>query len=443
MSKHPLTSTRHHPAPLTSVARSAIVWMVVLLLTGCTATPQLDTSYGKTGGTPGLRSINGTSVLAEMFERQGATVTTVNRFSPRLERADIIVWAPDDAEPPSTKHRQYLNDWLAEREGRTVIYIGRDYDGTVDYWRQALPHAKPEQAAEYQRKLAEAISQQTIERRNQPSDQNAGWFDLEAKPYRTITKLEGPWSAGIDPTKTKLELGVRYTVPEKNDDSIQYYDYGYVHEVLLSSNQEPLVMQVASPQWYDSQLLVVTNGSFLLNLPLVNQEHRKLAGRLIEATEPRGRRVVFVESEAGGPPIRHREERPQPRTGFEMLTVWPLNVVLLHLLFWLLLVCVCLYPVFGRPRQLYGVIARRVTGATSPLASLLLSYRPEDIQDESPTTSGDFGRHLNALGEMLSLTSDHEYATAKLQHYHDHIKRDSGVAHAPVKTPTSPTKSSH
>lgn len=442
MNTHPFTSTQRYLSPATSLASNAIVWFVILSLAGCTAKPQLDTSYGKTGGAPGLRSINGTSVLAEMFESQGATVTTVNRFSPRLERADIIVWAPDDAEPPSANHRRYLNEWLAERSGRTVIYIGRDYDATVDYWRQALPYAKPEQAAEYQRKLAEAISQQTTQRRNPPGDQNAIWFDTEAKPYQSITKLEGPWSAGIDPAKTRLELGVRYHVPEKND-SLDYYDYGYVHEVLLSSNQDPLVMRVVSPQWYDSQLIVVTNGSFLLNLPLVNKEHRKLAGRLIEVTEPQDRRVAFVESEAGGPPIRHREERPQPRTGFEMLTVWPLNVVLLHALFWLLLVCVCLYPIFGRPQQLYGAITQRATGATSPLARLLLSYRPENIQDESPTTSGDFGRHLNALGEMLSLTGDREYALAKLQHYQDHVKRDSGVAHAPSKSPSSPTTSPH
>src|SRR5690606_27802849 len=162
---------------------------------------------------------------------------------------------------------------------------------------------------------------------------------------------------------------------------------------------------------------------------------RKLAGRLIEATEPHGRRVVFVESDVGGPPIRHREENPQPRTGFEMLVVWPLNVVLLHLLFWLLLVCVCLYPIFAARRQLYGAIVRRIPRATGPLASFLFSYRPENTHDESPATSGDFGRHLSALGEMLSLTGDHEYASAKLQHYQDHVKRDSGAAHAPTKTP--------
>jgi hypothetical protein len=439
MNARSLSSTQH-PSPWLSVARSAIVLVTLLALAGCKQKAELDTAYGKTGGTPGLRSVNGTSVLAEMFEREGATVTTIQRFSPRLERADIIVWAPDDPDPPSAKHREYLEDWLAEGSGRTVIYIGRDYDATVDYWRQALPHARPEQAAEYQRKLAEAISLQTFHRKHPPEDQTTPWFDTEARPYRTVTKQEGPWSAGIDPAKMKLELGVRYSVPEKTE-GITYYGYDYVHEVLLSSNQEPLVMQVVSPDWYDGRLLIVTNGSFLLNLPLINKENRKLAGRLIEATQPEGRRVAFVESEKGGPPIRHREERPQPRTGFEMLTIWPLNVVLLHVLFWLLLACVCLYPVFGRPRKLYDAVVRQVMVATTPLASLLLSYRPENLQDESPTTSGDFGKHLSALGEMLSLTGDHEYATAKLQHYLDHVKCDSGAPHAPAKPPTSQTKS--
>jgi len=38
--------------------------------------------------------------------------------------------------------------------------------------------------------------------------------------------------------------------------------------------------------------VLVNNGSFLLNLPLVNLEHRKLAARLIGASgPPKGRRV--------------------------------------------------------------------------------------------------------------------------------------------------------
>ena len=45
-----------------------------------------------------------------------------------------------------------------------------------------------------------------------------------------------------------------------------------------------------------SQLLVVSNGSFLLNAMLVNHEHRKLAGKLIDTIGPGGRDVVFLES---------------------------------------------------------------------------------------------------------------------------------------------------
>ena len=42
---------------------------------------------------------------------------------------------------------------------------------------------------------------------------------------------------------------------------------------------------------------VVANGSFLVNLQLVNKEHRKLAGKLIDEV-PKGSRVVFIEANA-------------------------------------------------------------------------------------------------------------------------------------------------
>ena len=75
---------------------------------------------------------------------------------------------------------------------------------------------------------------------------------------------------------------------------------------------------LVSREWFDeSQLIVVANGSFLLNLPLVNHEHRKLAGKLIDAVGPPGQTVVFLESFAGGPPISDDPSGGMP-TGAEI-----------------------------------------------------------------------------------------------------------------------------
>ena len=447
-------------------ARLPCILLGLLLLTcGCSKPVQLDTTYGRTFGTPGQKSVNGTSVLVEMFEQAGHNVTTVSRFSPRLEKADTIVWFPDDFQPPSTKHREYLEEWLGQQAGRTVIYVGRDYDATADYWNQAMPYAKPEQAAEYHRKRAAAMSDWTAERAQIPAGSFERWFKTDSSlPPRPVTTLEGPWSKGINPTKTNIQLGVRYNIPTLQDRPTTDYRELPEFEVLLASKQrlvaeasetdaespesqgpaEPLALRLTSNSWYDSQIIVVANGSFLLNLPLVNKEHRKLAGHLIEECTPGGN-VVFVESGVGGPPIRKREENPPPRTGFDMLAVWPLNVILLHSIVWMLLVCICLYPIFGRPRKVYGVFGRAATRLTSPLAHLLLAPPPAGIdQEDAPHSTGDFGRHLTALGELISLTGKREYAEEKLRYYHEHVKRDSGVTHVPGKAaakpkPTQPT----
>lgn len=410
--------------------------LLVLAAAGCSRVPDLDTEYGKTFGTPGQKSVNGTSVLVDMFEAAGSDVTTVARFSPRLERADVIVWFPDDFEPPSQKHREYLEEWLQAVPGRTVVYVGRDYDAAADYWRAATPLAEPEQAAEYHRKLAEAMSDWNTERMKIPADTYARWFKTKVAAQRPVITLEGPWAEGIDPQKADIKLATRFDLPVESDRPAGDYQPLPDFEVLLSSQQEPLVTRVSSPGWYGGQVLVVTNGSFLLNFPLVNKAHRKLAGRLIDETG--GGNVVFVESEQGGPPIRKREEDPAPRTGFDMLTVWPLNVILLHSLGWLLLVCICLYPIFGRPRKVYGAKSYGIRRQSSPLAHLLLSVPPEE-GDDAPAASGDFGRHLSSLGEMLLLTGNREFAEEKLRYYHQHVKRDSGASHVPAARTPKPT----
>lgn len=415
-------------------ARKDLLTILLLAIVGCgTKPPTLDTSYGKTYGTPGQKSVNGTSVLVEMFESAGHHVTTVSRFSPRLESADTIVWFPDDFDPPSAKHRKYLEEWLQADTSRqrTVIYVGRDFDAAAEYWRQAVPYAKPEHVAEYHRKRAEAISKWNSERAQIPADTYARWFMLKsAKPPTTATALEGPWADGIDPKQCDIKLATRLDVPVAADRPVGDFQQLPDFEVLLSTSQEPLATRVTSQSWYGGQVIVVANGSFLLNLPLVNQEHRKLAGRLID--ECQGSEVVFVESEAGGPPIRNREERPVPRTGFEMLTVWPLNVILLHAIAWLLLVCICLYPIFGRPRQLYGALVLGAKRLSSPLAHTLLSVPTEDSPEDAPESTGDFGRHLAALGNMLALTGNRDFAEEKLRYYHEHVKRDSGATHIPA-----------
>ena len=124
----------------------------------------------------------------------------------------------------------------------------------------------------------------------------------------------------------------------------------------------------------------MANGSFLLNLPLVNHEDRKLADRLIASTQPTSR-VVFIESGVSGPPIDPEESEDSL---WSVFGAWPLSAILLQLAVAGIIFCFARWPIFGRPR-------------TTPAEA-----------------ASDFSKHVNALGDLLRRTRDRPYALAQL-----------------------------
>lgn len=393
------------------LVRYALSQLTAILLVGFFAgcsVDDIDTTYGKIRGQAGGASVNGTSVLAKMFSEAGHDVSTWRRLSPKLKQADTIVWAPDDFEPPTPEQREWLETWLGEEYHRTLIYIGRDYDAASVYWEKIQPGAPPHQATELKRRLASARAQHASERAQMPKQQYARWFTLRRDGQkRTVQTLEGPWveqmladGAPLNPAGAEIVIEARLDAPVEADIPKGEADELPDHQPLLTSAGDVLVARVTDDQWWrDGQVIVVVNGSFLLNLPLVNHEHRKLAGKLIEQCGD-GEKVIFLESGRGGPPIHAKEPETQYPTGFEAAQIFPINAVVLHAIALGILICFALCPIFGRPREL---------------------------EADPPS---DFAKHLHALGELLHKTQDADYARARCQHYHEHVKRDSGVSHS-------------
>lgn len=389
--------------PVSGVAL-AILLIAIGALLGRRRDEQLPTAYGRRRGSEAGRSVNGTAVLAEMFRRQGNRVTTMTRFSPKLEQFDVVVWFPDDFKPPSQERRQYLEDWLANGSGRTVVYVGRDYDASISYWQRMAPAAPPAQADEALRRGAEARSAWEAARSRMPEKEYAGWFTVrrDEKP-RKVDSLSGPWSEGIDPQKTNIQIEGRLTIPSLLDSqpSQGEPDAGDF-ESLLASGPDALVTRIHDDKWVGEQIIVVANGSFLLNYALVNHEHRKLAAKLVEECGS-DRKVVFIESGPEGPPILKKEPTGGFPTALALLKVWPLNAILLHLSVLGIVLCLARSPIFGRPREL-----------------------PAD----SPA---DFGKHVAALGQLLARTKDRNYAQARLLQYRQLGQRRSGRSHMKSK----------
>lgn len=397
-------------------SKTLTLFILVVASIGC-APKGVATTYGKRGGTSGGPSVNGTAVLAGMFEEAGHRVITWRRLSPKLEQCNTIVWVPDDFQPPTLEQRAFVEQWLFEESGRTLIYVGRDYDAESDYWGELQAAAPAEQLLEVTRRMATAQARHDSQRARMPKAEAADWFTVfRDEPHRIAKKLEGPWSTGIVGSKTDIQMNARLEALSDSEIKAwqlradnQWHDAAEFTR-LLTSDDEAIVTQVTIDDWSDSKIIVVGNGSFLLNLPLINHEHRKLAGKLISECDPG--RVAFLESGYGGPMVFDKEPGTDMPTGFAAFTVWPIGFILIHFAVFGILLCIAMFPIFGRAR---GVATE--VNSESALGTAVSVVR------------ADFGKHITALGELLETTEDRQYARDRITYYHEHVKRDSGTSH--------------
>jgi hypothetical protein len=360
----------------------------------------LPTAYGRRRGSEAGKSVNGTAVLAELFRRAGHRVTTFGRLSPKLEEADVIVWTPDDFKPPIKEQREFLERWLANGYERTVVYVGRDYDGAVEYWNDVAPHVPATQSDEALRRSAEARTEHEAARSQMPKKDYARWYTARRdEPPRGPGTLSGPWAEGIDTEAARLSVAGQLAIPVSGDSNASDPKVPDSVETLLAVEGAPLVTRVTDPSYGDGQVIVMSNGSLVLNYPLVNHERRKLAARLVNEVGEPGR-VVFLESGAGGPKVLEKEPTAGGPSWWEQ---WPFSAILPHMALVGIVLCLAYSPIFGRPRELPA---------------------------ESPS---DFGKHVAALGQLLARTKDQNYAQARLAHYREIAERKSGRSHAKGK----------
>ena len=370
--------------------KSKMTWLLLLFLAVAGCEERIETRYGQRNGPEATTSVNGTAVLAEMFEQAGHKVSSWNMLSPQLaKRADCIVWFPDDFRPPSREVVVWLERWLRESPNRTLIYVGRDFDAACAYWEKVEPDAPEDQAAEVQRRLRVVRDRFQTERWWAADSDDIAWFavDREYRP-RKVASLAGDdaWLEGVDASRVEIELFGRMKPNSWAD-------------VLLESDGDALVARESFSVrggGGESQLIAAANGSFLLNLPLVHREHRKLAGKLIAEIGTPRRTVVFLESGPGGPPIHEEEPANKNRSGVDVLLMEPFRWIFLQLAVVGVLFCFARWPIFGTPRPA-----------------------------EKAETS-DFGKHIQALADLLERSRDRTYARTRLLHYQQLRMKDEG-----------------
>ena len=109
---------------------------------------EIESAYGRRSGSLASRSVNGTAVLGQLFAGAGHSVRTKRLLTDAMmNQCDVIVWAPDDFEPPADDVLQWFDEWFATGD-RTLIYIGRDFDAAIKYYDKVIPTAPAEKVAE-------------------------------------------------------------------------------------------------------------------------------------------------------------------------------------------------------------------------------------------------------------------------------------------------------
>jgi hypothetical protein len=417
------------------ISRSpANLWLLLAftcMLLGCS---RLSTDYGKSKGL-GKTSLNGFGALRTAFEQAGASSRDISRFSERVLRTDAIVWTPQSFAPIETKVTQWFERWLATGN-KTLVYVVPDSGSEADYWTDAAKLASPEQRLEYRKRAAKSINQRMTWRLNRVQQPSNGWFRVEPLKHRQyVTKLEGSWQEEVGGPGGELGGFVEFAVIPYDKDQApnatttptflggptgpgtqQWYFPEDVTTTnvpikftrsLTTGDGNSIVTELQSSNWNGSRIIVVAGGSLLTNYGLTKPMNQRLAAKIIKTATPTGKdemRVGFLSSSANIPVSEKKPGAPVV-AGMEMLTVWPISLVTMHGVILGLVICLMLYPIFGRPK--------RITN----------------------TKQSDFGHHLDAVAALMIRAKGEQYARQRIS---DYMKRVVGETVGPWVLPDPP-----
>lgn len=329
-------------------------------LSGC-GSAEVESNYGYAWD----RSVNGTGAFAELLRAEGHTVRTAVRFSDELaDWADVIVrFAPYPGPPERREARRYL-EWLTGVGERRMVYVVRDYDAQAEYWEGVVEllgkrgKADLKNRAETHRDRVRDWASRLPLRPKETADAE-DWFAVRGTPSgpQVCKTLGGPWGASLDPKQVALTRHETLDVQSET--------------VLLTGDGRTLAMQWSLLN--QSQVLVVANGSFLLNATLVNRARRPLALRTIKWCGAPPLNVALLEGRfvlgATG---------ESSNSVFEILKVPPFGWVAAQLMVLGLAACLARAPRLGRPRPEPPSGEDRPVAHPKALGALLARTRQAD-----------------------------------------------------------------
>ena len=370
-----------HPSGAAPVKSARLLLCAgLLLLAGCGASPMARMRYGQSAGVAG-DNIQGTSLLASMFRDAGYRMTTARTLGRTVNRANVVVWFPDRFSPPNKTTCEFFEQWLIDMPGRTLVYVGRDYHADVAYWRRindeaaAARDAAQTELYDLRRWYARSRAEEQERDSNRRDSDSCKWFQIARDILpRDANELTGPWAETAAQAKYPAVVTAHWTLQGIQAEHA---------ETLLASGDELLITRVSRPHWSQSQLLLVSNGSMFLNLPLVEPAHQAAGGETNSAVRTAWTRGVSHQRVDGA---AHRERSP------------------------IALLITCLHHAAAQ------VYPHASFGGRHDLLFCRLSdiWSSAKLRQASRT---DFGRHVMALGRLLAAAADTEHAYVARREY--------------------------
>ena len=383
---------------LTSISLvNCAIAMLVLFLSGCGSSQEtVEYLYGKKGEAGYTKSVNGTRIFAKMFEQRGYRVKSRSKATPTMGNADTVVWFPDTYQPPSKEVMDTLQQWLDAEPDRVLVYVGRDYDAETPFWEFSLENALPDQLETFRRNYAAAKLRELRRITSIPGTNSMDNIEFKklASP-RQVINFTGKLADGT--VSIEKPIVIRQSL-SWDDSQARRYTYDYAGpEVLLEASGIPLVTSVPTGNYEDSRIILVSNGSFLLNYPLTDPKNRKIAVKLLEEIESINdqyqfdffsneseRHAIFLESDVE---VRESDQPEAAKTIWDWIKIAPFNFIIPHFAILAVVACCYMFPIFGRPKR-------------------------SDF--DSPY---DFGKHITAYAEMLEKTGNKAYAQELVDSY--------------------------
>lgn len=404
-------------------------------VTGCQSR-SLDTTYGPSKGLRGRTSINGFGALRNAYVDSGFRDRDVNRLTNRARQIDTIVWTPTHITPISSEVTRWMESWFRLGK-RTLVYVVPDSGSEANYWKEARADADPEQRLEYRRRWAGCLNQQTQWTLNRKAVVSNGWFQLRPKLQEATAKhillskeeksnqlsseesaasvrLEWviepfdkdnqPSNSGTIPFQATGPGGAAWIPFENAKPTSTPTDF---NAVVTTPSGEATIAEITSDRWPDSKIIVVAGGSLVTNYAMTRRANRMLVQTLVDRSSRGGTEALagFC-SVDGNVPVSETARSSPGMTGMELLTVYPLSLVTIHAALLGLIICLMMFPIFGRAKKV------------------------------ERGSLNDFGDHLDAVAALMKKNGGQAYARKQIS---DYMRRMHGETSGPWVLPETET----